>query len=110
VELRAGHGDLLRVDHDDEVPGVDVRRVRGLALAAQRVGDLGGEPPEGLALGVDEQPVALAVKWGGDVRLHSQGTEVATQGAWQRRSMIAGRGALPDVGFRPDDVYTPAGS
>ena len=45
-------------------------RVRRLALAAQRVGDLGGEPAERLPGGVDEQPVALAVGWGGDVGLH----------------------------------------
>src|SRR5215204_6099014 len=68
--LVARHGDLLRIDHDDEVARVDVGRVGRLALPAQRVGDLGGEPAEGLALGVDEQPVALAVKWCGDVGLH----------------------------------------
>ena len=44
----------------------------GLALAAQRVGDLGREPAEGLALGVDEQPVALAVGGCGDVGLHGR--------------------------------------
>ena len=61
VALVAGHRDLLGVDDDDEVAGVAVRRVLGLALAAQRVGDLGREPAEGLALGVDHVPVALAV-------------------------------------------------
>ena len=61
VALVARHRDLLGVDDDDEVAGVHVRRVGRLALAAQRVGDLGGEAPEGLALGVDEQPVALAI-------------------------------------------------
>jgi hypothetical protein len=35
--------------------------VLGLALAAEHVGDLGGETPERLAAGVDEHPVALAV-------------------------------------------------
>src|SRR5215210_2988372 len=54
--------DLLGVDDDHEVARVHVRRVGGLALAAQGVRDLGGEAPEGLALGVDEQPVALAVE------------------------------------------------
>ena len=39
VELLAGHADPLAVDDDDEVAGVDVRRVLRLALAAQRVGD-----------------------------------------------------------------------
>jgi hypothetical protein len=58
--LGARDGDLLRVDHDDEVARVDVRGVGRLALAAQRVGDLGRQAPEGLALGVDDEPVALA--------------------------------------------------
>ena len=39
--LVAGHDDLLGVDDDDEVAGVDVGRVDGLALAAQAVGDDG---------------------------------------------------------------------
>ena len=68
--LVARDRDLLGVDDDDEVAGVDVRRVGRLALAAQRVGDLGRQAAEGLALGVDEQPVALAVGRGGDVGLH----------------------------------------
>jgi hypothetical protein len=56
LELVAGDGDLLRVDDDDEVAGVDVRRVLGLPLAAERVGDARGESPEVLALGVDDVP------------------------------------------------------
>ena len=51
--------DLLRVDDDDEVAGVDVRRVLRLVLAAQRVGDVRRETAEGLALGVDDVPAAL---------------------------------------------------
>src|SRR5262245_4798294 len=60
-QLVAGDADLLRVDDDDEVAGVDVRRVLGLTLAAQRIGDLGRQPAQGLALGVDDVPVSLAV-------------------------------------------------
>ena len=48
--------DLLGVHDDDEIAGVDVRRVLRLPLAAQRVGDARGETPEGLALGVDDVP------------------------------------------------------
>src|SRR5918996_2125785 len=58
VELLAGDGDLLRVDHDDEVAGVDVRRVLRLVLAAEGVGDARRQPSEGLPLGVDDVPVA----------------------------------------------------
>src|SRR4051812_47951835 len=71
--LGARDRDLLRVDHDDEVARVDVRGVRRLALTAQRVGDLGGEAAEGLALRVDDEPVALAVGRFGDVSLHLEG-------------------------------------
>src|SRR5919197_2748967 len=57
VELVARDPDLLGVDDDDEVAGVDVRRVGGLALAAPRVPDVPRPPPERLALGVDDVPV-----------------------------------------------------
>jgi hypothetical protein len=59
VELVPGHDDLLRVDDDDEVAGVDVRRVLRLVLAAQGVRDAGREPAERLAVGVDDVPAAL---------------------------------------------------
>jgi hypothetical protein len=60
-ELGARDGDLLCVDHDHEITNVDVRRVDRLALAAQGIGQLGGETTEVLALGVDDEPVALAI-------------------------------------------------
>src|SRR6185437_6973595 len=59
VELLPRDVDLFRVDDDDEVAGVDVRGVLRLVLAAQRVGDTRRQTPEGLALGVDELPLAL---------------------------------------------------
>src|SRR5687767_14879031 len=59
VELLARDRDLLRIDDDDEIAGVDVRGVLRLALATQRVGDLRREPPKGLPLGVDDVPAAL---------------------------------------------------
>src|SRR3954466_13470790 len=62
--------DLLRVVDDHEVTGVDVRGVSRLALAAQRVSDLGRETAEGLALSVNDEPVALAIRGFGDVSLH----------------------------------------
>ncbi len=60
LALVAGHRDLLGVDHDHEVAHVAVRRVLGLALAAQGVRDLGREPAQRLAGRVDDEPVALA--------------------------------------------------
>src|SRR5688572_30467094 len=59
VELLARHSNLFRVHDHDEVARVDVRRVLGLALAAQRVGDAGREPPERLPFGIDYVPAAL---------------------------------------------------
>src|SRR4030095_14795398 len=59
VKLVAGDRDLLRVDDDDEVAGVDVRRVLRLRLAAQRVCDLGRQATKGHALGVNDVPAAL---------------------------------------------------
>src|SRR5689334_13673031 len=59
VQLVPGDRDFLGVDDDDEVAGVDVRRVLRLGLAPQRVGDLGRQTAEGFALGVNDVPAAL---------------------------------------------------
>jgi hypothetical protein len=69
VELVTGDADLLRVDDDDEVAGVDVRGVLRLVLAAQRVRDRGRQAPEGLPLGVDEVPLARDLSRLGGVSL-----------------------------------------
>jgi hypothetical protein len=87
VALGAGDRDLLRVHDHHEVAHVDVRRVRRLALTAQRIGDLGRQPPKGPALGVDDQPVALAVGGFGYVRLH--GIDTLHAQLAQRPTMIA---------------------
>ena len=94
--LVAGDRDLLGVDDDDEVAGVAVRRVLGLALAAQGVGDLGRQPAEGLALGVDDVPVALAVGrvWQHRSSSHESRLEHARAGA-------AGRSSRAPAGGRP---------
>jgi hypothetical protein len=60
LTLVARHRDLPRVDDDHEVAGVDVRRVLGLALSTQDVGDLGRQPAERLAARIDQEPVSLA--------------------------------------------------
>src|SRR5437762_4407255 len=72
VELVPRDRDLLRVHDDDEVAGVDVGRELRLALAAQAVGDLRRESAEGLALGVDDVPVALNLARFGAVGLHTE--------------------------------------
>src|SRR5690606_11145459 len=58
-ELVSGDVDLLGVDHDEVIAGIDVRGVDGLVLAAEATRDLGAQATEGLAGGVDHVPVAL---------------------------------------------------
>jgi hypothetical protein len=64
VELVARELDLGRVDHDDEVAGVDVGRVLGLVLAREHARDAAREAAEGLALGVDHEPLARGDRLG----------------------------------------------
>jgi len=52
----AGEADLVGVDHDDVVTGVDVGGVGGLVATAEDVGDLDGEAAQDLVLGVDDVP------------------------------------------------------
>ncbi len=47
------------VDHDDEVTGINVRRVNGLVLAAQTQGHFAGDPAEHLIGGVNHKPLVL---------------------------------------------------
>jgi hypothetical protein len=51
--------DLLGVDHDQVIAGIDVRGVNRLVLAAQTARELGAQAAQGLALGIDDVPVAL---------------------------------------------------
>jgi len=70
LRLGAGQPHLLRIDHDDEVTRVHVRRVDGLELAPECHRDLGRQAPEGLALGVHEQPATRDVTLAGGKGLH----------------------------------------
>ena len=70
VGLALGEHDLVGVDDDDVVAGVDVRREDRLVLAAEDAGDLGGETAEDHALGVDDVPLAGDLAGFGGVRGH----------------------------------------
>src|SRR5206468_7395650 len=59
--FRAGDPELGGVDDDDEVAGIDVRRVNGLVLAAQSEGSFAGYPSEHLVGGVNHKPLVLHV-------------------------------------------------
>src|SRR5476651_1786879 len=68
--LVASDRDLLGVDHDDEVAGIDVGGIDRFALAAQRVSDLRRQTPESFPGRIDDIPVTLAVAWPGHIGLH----------------------------------------
>ena len=88
LALVARNRDLLRVHDDHEVADVAVRRVLRLALAAQGVCQLRGQPSERLAGGVDDEPVALALSGCCDVGLHGQENRAAHAAA-RGRPMVA---------------------
>ena len=69
--LAPGESDLGRVDDDDEVTRVDMRRELRLMLAAQEVRDLDGQAAQDHVLGINDVPVAgdFARLWG--VRGHN---------------------------------------
>src|SRR6188472_2114237 len=72
LRLVAGDADLLDVRDDDEVPGVHVRRINGLVLAAQARRDLGGEPAEDLVGAIDDVPAVRDVARPGGEGFHSE--------------------------------------
>jgi len=67
-QLGAGQGNLVRVDDDDEVAGVNVRGEGRLVLAAQQDRGLGGETSEDDVGRVDDVPRASYLAGLGGVR------------------------------------------
>ena len=61
VPLVAAEGDLLRIDDDDVVTAVDVRRVHGLMFAAEAEGNLAREAAENQAFGINHVPFSFHV-------------------------------------------------
>lgn len=57
--LLTGDDELLRVDYDDVVAGVDVWCVSGFMATAQYVGDLYRHAAKNLPLGIDNMPLGL---------------------------------------------------
>src|SRR5262249_57069776 len=100
----AGHRDLLRVDDDDEVTGVDVWCVLRLALAAKPVGDLCRETPEGLPVGVDDVPLASDLARFGAESLHHKNGRLTSAGS--RWYQLRGRLGTPQspilIPMKPD--------
>ena len=71
-QLGAGQGDLVGVDDDDEVAGVDVGREGRLVLAAQQDRGLGGETAQDDVGRVDDVPLARDLAGLGGVRTHGR--------------------------------------
>lgn len=72
------------VDHDDEIAGIDVRRVDRFFFAAQKVRGFHGDTAEDLVLGVNDPPFAWDFVGFSGKRLHREreGTE-ATGEEWE---------------------------
>lgn len=68
--LGAGQDNLVRIDDDDEVTGINVGGENGLVLAAEEARGLNSDLAEDLALGVDHIPLALDFMRLGGKRLH----------------------------------------
>src|SRR5690606_27551730 len=88
LQLLAGHGDLLGIDHDEVIAGVDVGGEHGLVLAAEAACQLGGEAAQGLALGIDDVPVSLDGLVLGAESLHG-GSAMGTLSGWLPRQVPA---------------------
>ena len=67
----AGEHDLLGVDDDDVVTGVDVRGVGRLVLAAEAIGDDRCEAADNQPVRVDHNPLLFHLAGFGGVGLHS---------------------------------------
>ena len=85
VPLLAGEPDLLGIDDDDELAGVDVRRVFGAVLAAQDVGDLDRQPADDLVGGVDDEPISNNCFFLGHRRRHKSLRQKAQRLSWAKR-------------------------
>ncbi|MNN67128.1 hypothetical protein D3C81_1827470 [compost metagenome] len=59
LQLLAGNGNLVGIDDDQVITGVNMRGVDRLVLATQAASQLGGKTAQRLAGGVNEVPVAL---------------------------------------------------
>ena len=68
--LVAGHANLVGVDDNNVIAGIDMWRIFRLVLAAEASCDLGGQAPQGLARGINQVPVAPYFLRLGRKRLH----------------------------------------
>ncbi len=73
VLLVTGQDNLVSIDHDDKIAGVNVGGENRLVLAAEEACSLNSDLAEDLALGVDHIPLALDFMRLGGKRIHVLG-------------------------------------
>ena len=66
----AGDTDFFRVDDNDEIAGVEMRRINGFVFATQYVGNLRGQTTEHRAIGINDVPLALVQIHFRQIRFH----------------------------------------
>jgi hypothetical protein len=93
LTLRPGQRHLVGVDDDDEVTGVDVRRIHGLVLAPQQRRRLRGQTAEHHVGGVDDVPAPLDVGGLRGVRTHSRSLRPHPDGVAARPAVLKERDA-----------------
>ena len=71
-QLVAGDLDLFAIDNDDHVAIVHVRSKFGLVLAAEAMGNLGGQTAENLIVRIHHEPLVVDMLRSGAKRLHAE--------------------------------------
>src|SRR6266705_4394867 len=95
--LFAGDTDLLGVDDDHEVTGIDMRRENRLLFAAQKFRRLHRDAAEHLIFSVDQPPFAVDFICFGGKRLHwrlEKGTEATGHGGHCQPAESAARAGI----------------
>jgi len=78
----AGHANLVGIDHDDEIAGIDMRSENRLLFSAQQVCRFDRDATENLIFGIDQPPLAVDFTGLRGKRLHrrlKKGTEATGQ-------------------------------
>src|SRR5205085_12421581 len=91
LSLATCHSHLGRVDHDDVVTSVHVRREDRLVFAANDPGDLCRETPEDHTVGIHDEPTLLDIRGRCGERFHC-----LTRTKWDPR--LTGAGRNPGLG------------
>ena len=84
--LGTGHPHLFAIHNNHVVTHIHVRGVLRLVLAAQSVGNLGGQSAKRLVFGVNDQPIVMDVVCLGTVGFHnrSPGADYSERGEYWR--------------------------